>query len=228
MFPRDVLAEATLDAGRQLLGARLVRDDPGARRVGRIVEIEAYVGPEDLASHARFGRTARNAVMFGPPGRAYVYLVYGLYECLNVVTEPEGRPAALLVRAVEPIDGAALMRAARLQWVARRSDGTGRAEDRLRRLPEDRLASGPGLVSVAFGITLADSGADLCDPRAPIRLERRAAGDRAPRVVTTGRIGIDYAPAPWRDRAWRLVDAGSPSVSGRGSERGRRPVDGTA
>ena len=84
-----------------------------ARRVGRIVEVEAYIGEDDLASHARFGPTDRNRVMYGPPGTAYVYLVYGMHHCLNVVTEPAGRPAALLVRAVEPIDGVDAMRAAR-------------------------------------------------------------------------------------------------------------------
>jgi DNA-3-methyladenine glycosylase len=88
------------------VGAHLVCERPGAdRRVGRIVEVEAYIGEADLASHARFGQTARNAVMFGPPGMAYVYLVYGMHECLNVVTEPEGRPAAVLIRAVEAIEG---------------------------------------------------------------------------------------------------------------------------
>lgn len=228
MFPREVLAEATLEAGRQLLGARLVRDQAGGVRVGRIVEVEAYVGPEDLASHARFGRTNRNAVMFGPPGRAYVYLVYGMYECLNVVTEEEGRPAALLVRAVEPMEGAALMRDARLRWASRRSGSSARTEERLRDLPEERLASGPGLVGVAFGIGRVDSGSDLCVAGATLRLERPEAGERAPHVVTTARIGIDYAPAPWRDQAWRLVDAGSPSVSVRPSGLTRRPAGGAS
>ncbi|HEX4898100.1 MAG TPA: DNA-3-methyladenine glycosylase, partial [Candidatus Limnocylindrales bacterium] len=106
LLPRARLAGSTLDAARSVLGARLVREDPGRlTRVGRIVEVEAYIGTDDLASHARFGPTARNAVMLGPPGVAYVYLVYGMYDCLNVVTEPEGRPAALLIRAVEPVDG---------------------------------------------------------------------------------------------------------------------------
>ncbi len=224
MFPRGLLAEATLEAGRQLLGARLVREDAGGLRVGRIVEVEAYVGVEDLASHARFGRTNRNAVMFGPPGWAYVYLVYGMYECLNVVTEPAGQPAALLIRAVEPIEGAILMRNARLRWAALRSHNAERAAERLGGLPDDRLASGPGLVTLAFGIGRADSGSDLCDSHATLRLERRGVGDRTPQVVTTERIGIDYAPAAWRDRAWRLLDAGSSSVSGRTSGSGRRPA----
>ena len=90
VIDRALLAGPTLEAARALLGARLVRDDATGRRVGRIVEVEAYIGRDDRASHARFGRTARNAVMFGPPGQAYVYLVYGMYDCLNVVTEPDG------------------------------------------------------------------------------------------------------------------------------------------
>ncbi|HEX8025018.1 MAG TPA: DNA-3-methyladenine glycosylase, partial [Candidatus Limnocylindrales bacterium] len=141
------MAAPTLDAARSLLGARLVRDDG---RIGRIVEVEAYIGADDLASHARFGRTARNAVMFGPPGRAYVYLVYGMYDCLNVVTEPQGRPAAVLVRAVEPIAGVADIRAARLRWALARKaaatpTGAAATEARIAAVPEVRLCAGPGL-----------------------------------------------------------------------------------
>jgi DNA-3-methyladenine glycosylase len=177
--------------------------------------VEAYVGVDDLASHARFGRTARNGVMFGPPGHAYVYLVYGMYDCLNVVTEPDGTAAALLIRAVEPIDGLDTMREARIAWALRRRSATPDTEVRLRRLPSVRLASGPGLVTVAFGIDRTATGVDLCDPTSPLRLERPAPTDRAPVIVTTPRIGIDYAPPPWRDHPWRFVDATSGAVSGR-------------
>ena len=88
---RAILSEPTLDAGRELLGARIVREEAAGARVARIVEVEAYIGEDDRASHARFGRTARNAVMYGLPGTAYVYLVYGMHDCLNIVTEPAGR-----------------------------------------------------------------------------------------------------------------------------------------
>ena len=192
-----------------------MRDDNLGRRVGRIVEVEAYIGTEDRASHARFGRTRRNDVMFGPPGLAYVYLVYGMYECLNVVTEPEGLPAALLVRAVEPIEGAALMRAARLQWAGQRPGSIGQATERLARLPDSRLASGPGLLAVAFGIRRSETGSDLCDGEATLRLESAADVDREPDIVATRRVGIDSTPVAWREREWRLLDAGSLSVSGR-------------
>ena len=114
-----ILDLPTLSVARSLLGWRLVRDDAGGRlRVARIVELEAYIGEDDRASHARFGRTTRNEVMYGPPGRAYVYLVYGMHDCLNIVTEPIGSPAALLVRAVQPLEGADLMRAARTNDLA--------------------------------------------------------------------------------------------------------------
>src|SRR5690349_12389402 len=103
---RALFLGPTLEVAEAILGWRLVREDAdGGRRVGRIVEVEAYIGEDDRASHARFGTTDRNRVMYGPPGRAYVYLVYGMHDCLNIVTEPEGSPAALLVRAVAPIDG---------------------------------------------------------------------------------------------------------------------------
>jgi DNA-3-methyladenine glycosylase len=203
------------------LGAILVRDPAGdlPRRAGRIVEVEAYNGPADLASHARFGRTARNRPMFGPAGHAYVYLVYGMHHCLNVVAEPEGAPAAVLVRAVEPIAGADAMRDARLAVEARRRRGLddtarGRLRARLRELPDVRLASGPGLVSAAFDIDVTMNGLDLLDPEAALRLEPPKAGSSPPVVVASPRIGVDYAGPPWTEVPWRLIIAGHPSVSG--------------
>ena len=216
-FPRELLARDTLVAARALLGARLVREpapgDPvGERRVGRIVEVEAYIGEGDRASHARFGRTARNGVMFGPPGVAYVYLVYGMHHCLNVVTEPAPRPAALLVRAVEPIAGMASMRAARA--VTRTARGRARATG-ASPPPDARLAAGPGLVCAAFSIDRTHTGIDLCDPASPLRLELAPADDAPPVIATTPRIGIGYAGEPWIGVPWRFLVPGSPSLSGR-------------
>ena len=208
-----------------------MRDGPpsdlGGRRVGRIVELEAYIGEDDRASHARFGRTSRNAVMYGPPGVAYVYLVYGMYDCLNITTEPEGRPAALLVRAVEPVEGVEAMRAARLGWsAARRRDriASGQAAEaaRLAAVPDVRLASGPGLVTAAFGIDRTATGLDLLDPRSPLRLEDRPANEPAPEILTTTRIGIDYAGSPWLEKPWRFTVVGSGAVSGPANHAARR------
>ena len=204
-FPRELLAGDTLDAARALLGARLVRDADGAgasRRVGRIVEVEAYVGTGDRASHARMGPTARNQVMFGPAGHAYVYLVYGMHHCLNVVTGAVSFPAALLVRAVEPLEGLDAMRAARA--------ATGR-----RPVSDARLTAGPGLVGLAFGIDRACTGLDLCEPASPLRLEAAPDGEPAPVVTTTSRVGVGYAGEPWASVPWRFLVADSPSVGGR-------------
>jgi DNA-3-methyladenine glycosylase len=159
--------------------------------------------------------------MFGPPGIAYVYLVYGMYECLNVVTEPEGRAAAVLIRAVEPVAGEAAMRDARIAHALRRArspEARERASARLAALPVERLASGPGLVAAAFDITRVDTGMDLLGPSAALRLEP---GRPAARVVATPRVGIGYADEPWRSLPWRLVDPASPAVSARGA--GTRP-----
>jgi DNA-3-methyladenine glycosylase len=163
--------------------------------------------------------------MYGPPGIAYVYLVYGMYDCLNIVTEPADRPAALLVRAVEPLAGADAMRLARLEWwrTRRRSiDPTADAAEarRLARLPAERLASGPGLVAAAFDIDRSLTGLDLTDPRAPLHLEPAPAIEPAPSIVTSARLGIGYAGPPWTDVAWRFTIAGNPSVSGSTSPRG--------
>ena len=157
--------------------------------------------------------------MHGPPGIAYVYLVYGMYDCLNIVTEPEGRPAALLVRAVEPLEGIEAMRSARLAaWRRHRKQPSEEAEmaeaARLERLPANRLASGPGLVAAAFGIDRTMTGLDLLDPRSPLRIEAAPPGEAPPRIETTPRVGIGFAGAPWTELPWRFVVAGHPSVSG--------------
>ncbi|HET9519861.1 MAG TPA: DNA-3-methyladenine glycosylase [Candidatus Limnocylindrales bacterium] len=215
-----LVARPTLEAARAVLGARLIRDgDGGDRREGRIVEVEAYIGENDRASHARFGRTQRNAVMYGPPGVAYVYLVYGMYDCLNIVTESAGRPAALLVRAVEPLAGVASMRRARLdRWRARRRsvdrDAESREAARLAKLPAEHLARGPGLVAAAFDIDRSLTGTDLTAPDSPLRLELARAGEPEPSIVASPRLGIAYAGSPWTEVPWRFSIVGNASVSG--------------
>ena len=226
VLDRSILAEPTEEAAPDLLGVHLVREQAGLPvRIGRIVEVEAYIGETDLASHARFGQTARNRVMFGPPGIAYVYLVYGMYACLNVVTEAAGRPAAVLIRAVAPLDGVEAMRAARVGHELRRRKSTRSLESgseeaqetarRIDRLPVERLASGPGLVAAAFGIDPSMTGTDLCDRRSALRLEVDEAAPAVDRrVIATPRIGIDYAGEPWVAKPWRFVLAGERAVSG--------------
>jgi len=164
--------------------------------------------------------------MFGPPGHAYVYLVYGMYDCLNVVTEPAGAPAALLVRAIEPLEGIEAMRIARIvrATARRRSLTAERAAteaERIAALPNERLASGPGLVAAAFGLTTAWTGLDLCDAGSPLRLEPAPPDEPRPGVAATPRIGIDYAGEPWTTRPWRLIERDHPSVSGPPRARAR-------
>jgi DNA-3-methyladenine glycosylase len=158
--------------------------------------------------------------MFGPPGIAYVYLVYGMHDCLNVVTEPEGRPAAVLIRAIEPTDGVEAIRHARLEWalrrhrVARASDEGERLAARIEAIPASRLCHGPGLVAAGFGLGREDTGLDLLDPDAAVRLEPARRAHRRPEITATPRIGIGYAAEPWRSLPWRLVDTTSPALSG--------------
>lgn len=187
--------------------------------MGRIVEVEAYIGTDDRASHARFGPTDRNRVMWGPPGTAYVYLVYGMYDCLNVVTEPDGRPAAVLVRAVEPLEGAARMREHRLHRVLARRRALSRPardaeRDRIRALPAARLATGPGLVAACFDIDRSLTGTDLCDPVAVVRLDAAPPSEPAPPMAAAPRVGVAYAGEPWDRLPWRLYVPGHASVSG--------------
>ena len=191
-----------------LLGARLVRAAPdGSLRVGRIVEVEAYDGTADRASHARAGRTPRTAIMFGPPGFAYVYLVYGMYDCLNVVTGVDGAASAVLLRAVEPLTGLEAMVAGRIRASARRRSGRGTAR------PGLHVASGPGRLAAAYDIDRAFTGTDLCDPASVLRLQPALPGDRPPDPAWTPRIGVAHAGEPWASLAWRLIDRSSPALS---------------
>jgi DNA-3-methyladenine glycosylase len=197
----------------------LVRERGGDRRVGRIVEVEAYAGPEDRASHARFGPTSRAATMFGAPGRAYVYGVYGMHICLNVVVGPPGQGAAILLRAVEPLEGIASMRAARLARAvaARRAAAAAPAAEagRIARLPVERLAAGPANLGAAFEVELGEDGHDLLDPAGSLRLEPGQANRPWGEIIATARVGVAYAGPGWADRPWRFVVAGSPAANAR-------------
>jgi DNA-3-methyladenine glycosylase len=167
---RPFYARDTLTVARELLGQRLVRLLDGQRVAGRIVEVEAYIGEEDRACHAAPGRTVRNAVMYGPPGRAYVYFIYGMHHCFNVVTEREGFPAAVLVRALEPVEGIEVMR--------RNRDGRAGVE----------LANGPAKLCYALRIDRALNGADLVSGD-ELWIERdEPIGDE--RVATGPRVGV--------------------------------------
>src|SRR5438034_7475846 len=160
-----------------LLGKVLVRRDGKKLRAARIVEIEAYLGEGDPAAHAACGRTPRNAVLFGPPGHAYVYFIYGNHYCLNVSCLPDGIPGGILFRAVEPIEGIREM--SKLRGIAEDSD--------LR-----RLTSGPGRLAAAFGITRErDNGKDLTDSRSDLHIADD--GSDPPRVLITKRVGITKA-----------------------------------
>lgn len=183
------LGAHTLDAAPALLGSLLVRELDGERLVGRIVETEAYLADDDPACHAHRGETPRNRAMFGPPGRAYVYRIYGLHHCVNVVTEAPGRGAAVLIRAMEPLAGEATM--ARLR-------GGG---------PARQLTNGPGKLCQAMAIGRELDGVDLTRP-GPLYL-LRPPGPVVEAIATSPRVGITRAA----DRPWRFYLPGSPWVS---------------
>jgi DNA-3-methyladenine glycosylase len=164
---------------RSLLGKILVRHTPNARLTARIVEVEAYLGAEDPAAHSASGRTARNAVLFGPPGYAYIYFIYGNHYCLNVSCEPDGRAGGVLFRALEPLTGIDQMAAAR--GIALRSENDW-----------PKLTSGPGRLCEAFSITRArDNGCDLTSPDSELWIGED--GYRARNIVVTPRVGITKA-----------------------------------
>ena len=180
---RDFFARDTLTVARELLGQRLVRVSNGERLSGRIVEVEAYIGEDDQASHARCGPTRRNAAMYSRPGHVYIYLIYGIHHCLNVVTEREDYPAAVLIRALEPLEGIEEMRVRR----------GGR--------PDTQLTSGPARLCQALEIDRQFDSADLCVPDASLFLEE--GGFVPDSAVATGpRIGVRgdevALTVPWR------------------------------
>lgn len=199
ILPREFYDRPTLDVARDLLGKVLVHRRGGVTTSGRIVEVEAYIGESDPACHAAAGPTPRNAPLYGPPGLAYVYLNYGIHNLVNAVTEAEGLPAAVLIRALEPVDGVATMR-------RRRARATlGRRRIDVRDLPDSALCRGPGNLTMAMGITLSQNQLDLAGARLFIEDDGRPvdAVSWGPRIGI--RVGTEH---PWR--AWI---PGHPSVS---------------
>ncbi|MDK1029710.1 MAG: DNA-3-methyladenine glycosylase [Anaerolineae bacterium] len=175
----------TLTIARELIGARLGRVLEGRKLVGLITETEAYIGEEDQACHAKAGRTSRTQIMYGPPGHAYVYFTYGNHWMLNVVTEKEDFPAAVLIRAIQPVEGAELMS-------ARRSG---------------RDTFGPGKLTQAMGITKSENTLDLTEANSNLWIE---AGVSVPdQSVTIGpRVGLNTVPEPWLSKPWRFLVKG--------------------
>jgi DNA-3-methyladenine glycosylase len=178
----------------------LLRDAPDGLAAGVIVEVEAYAGPDDRASHSRAGRTRRTEPMFGPPGHAYVYLVYGMHSCLNVVSETDGTAGAVLIRALAAYLGIEMMRARR-----------GRQHD-----PDERLCAGPARLCQALGIDRGLNGHDLtlgrdlwiADPDPETGSRINAAG-----LVVGSRVGVAYAGPDWAGRPWRFGVRGHPALS---------------
>ena len=196
-LPRSFYLQPTLRVARALLGKILLHDAPDGVAAGRIVDVEAYRGPGDRAAHSFGGRrTARNEVMYGPPGHAYVYFIYGMHYCVNVVCQPRDVPEAVLLRGLEPIEGEALMRRRRAL-----------ADD----APAWRLCRGPGSLCQALGIAREQNGGDLV--HGALRL-LDAAAVPATRVARTPRIGVAYAGAhaarPWRFAVRESLAVSSP------------------
>ncbi len=190
-FTRESLAVDVVPAARLLLGCHLVADRPEGQVAVRLVELEAYRGSDDPAAHSYRGCTARNAVMFGPPGHLYVYFVYGLHFCANVSCLPDGQAGAVLLRAAEVVSD---LEVARLHRPTARSDA--------------ELARGPARLATLLGLRREHNGLDLTDPASPVRL---LPGDPVPaELVRTGpRVGVAAA----QDRPWRFWRHGSPAVS---------------
>ncbi len=191
LFRREELALDPVDLARLLLGAVLEADGPEGRVGVRLVEVEAYRGLDDPASHCYRGKTPRNAVMWGPAGHLYVYFVYGMHFCANVVGTEDGQPGAVLLRAGEVVEGADIVR-------KRRPNARGNGE----------LAKGPAILTSVLGLAREQNGVDLTDPESPVRL---LVGERVPadNVRTGPRVGVAMA----METPWRFWIDGSPAVS---------------
>ena len=181
-LPREFYNRPTLTVARDLIGARLVRILDGQKLVGLVTETEAYIGEEDLACHAKAGRTPRTLPMYGPPGHAYVYFTYGNHWMLCPVTERENFPAAVLIRAIQPIEGVVVMSARR----------------------NGRDTFGPGKLTQAMGITKSENTIDLTEANKGLWIE---AGIPVPeKNVTIGpRVGLNTVPEPWFSKPWRFL-----------------------
>ena len=196
-LPRGFYARPTLEVARELIGKVLVHDTPAGTVSGVIVETEAYIGESDPACHAAPGPTKRNAPLYGPPGIAYVYLNYGIHYLVNAVTEPDGWPGAVLIRALEPLDGESLMRRRRAMGSSRRAS----------ELETASLCRGPGNLSRALGISLRQNQRDLV--RSNLRIENTGMSARP--IAWSPRIGITVGT----EHEWRCFATDSEAVSGR-------------
>jgi DNA-3-methyladenine glycosylase len=185
LLSREFYNRPTLTVARELIGARLVRILDSVKLVGLITETEAYIGEEDLGCHAKAGRTPRTQVMYGPPGHAYVYFTYGNHWMLNAVTEREDFPAAVLIRAIQPVEGVDVMSARR----------------------NGRDTFGPGKLTQAMGITKSENTVDLTEAGNGLWIE---AGASVPdSSVTIGpRVGLYSVPEPWKSMPWRFLVKG--------------------
>ncbi|MCD1295357.1 3-methyladenine DNA glycosylase [Methanocella sp. CWC-04] len=194
IVPRSFFDRPTVAVAKDLLGKALVREHPVyGKMAARIVETEAYVGMDDKACHASKGMTERNKVMFGEPGHAYVYMIYGMYFCLNLVTEHNGFPAAVLIRAGEPLEGIEAMKKLR--------------GDKVKKLRD--LTSGPGKLCKAMGINREQNGIDLCKKGELYVVDLPQENYE---IVESVRIGVDYAEED-RLKPWRFYVKGNPYVS---------------
>ena len=204
-FSRHDFGRPTLEVCRRLLGQRLVKlESDGTRLAGLIVEAEAYIGQEDKGCHASAGITPRNETMWGPAGHAYIYFTYGMHWMLNLVTEVAGRPAAVLLRAILPVEGVSKMRERRSAWRQSRgilAPAPWEGESARGVSHPAKFTDGPAKICQAFAIDHDWNSQDLCRPDSLLFVERRP----AVQGVTTGpRVGLISVPEPWKSIPWRF------------------------